>query len=181
VVPTRIIVHCSATADGRTYSWAAIRAYHRSWRYQGNTITEADAKRLIAAGAKGVEPPWSEIGYHGGIEDVAGRLILSQGRAPWLVGAHCAASGRNLDSVGLCVVGCYDQQPPSPTVYGATVAVLAAWCWHYRITPDRVSGHREWDDRKTCPGLCWDMDRLRADVALMLHREPAATGPTLVL
>jgi len=59
-----IVIHHSATKDGVTKDWDAMRKYHMSWRYHGDIITEELAKKLIAKGVTGVEEPWKDIGYH---------------------------------------------------------------------------------------------------------------------
>lgn len=135
-----LILHCSDTEDGPGLSWPAIRRYHME------------------------ERGWSDIGYHYGIERYGPRIAVLRGRPPWVRGAHCRAAGRNRDSLGVCVVGKFDEDPPSLGVYDATVQVLARLAWAFHIEPDRVAGHREFDKRKTCPGLKWDLDKLREDI-----------------
>lgn len=144
MIPQKLILHCSATADGASYSWDAIREYH-----------------IYTRG-------WSDIGYHYGLEQYGHQLIIMRGRKPWVQGAHCKAAGRNLDSLGVCVVGEYDEVAPSLAVYTATVRLLAGLCWAFHIQPGDVHGHREFESAKTCPGLKWDLDEVREDVARLL-------------
>ena len=148
MTPRRIILHCSDTEDGPGNSWPAIRGYH------------------IAVNR------WADIGYHYGLERIDGRIILQSGRAPWTEGAHCKAEGRNHDSLGLCVVGRYDEVAPDDELYDRTVQTLAELCFYFQIRHEAVSGHREYDPGKTCPGLTWDLDRLRADIGARLYRDP---------
>ena len=70
-----IIIHCSATPEGRDITADTIRRWHR---------------------AKG----WNDIGYHFVI-----RLdgTIEQGRPIEQTGAHCA--GHNAHSIGICYVG----------------------------------------------------------------------------
>jgi len=144
MTPEKLILHCSATADGASYSWDAIRSYHIR------------------------ERGWSDIGYHYGLERYGDALIIMRGRLPWVQGAHCRAAGRNRDSIGVCVVGEYDVLPPSPAVYDATVRLIAGLCWTLHISPREVYGHREFESGKSCPGAKWDLDRVREDVARLL-------------
>lgn len=72
---TEIIIHCSATLEGRDYSAADIEKWHK----QENFAT---------------------IGYHYVIK-LDG--TIEEGRPLWMVGAHC--KGHNLHSIGICYIG----------------------------------------------------------------------------
>lgn len=150
------MLHASATEDGRTYSWDAIRRYH-----------------VETLG-------WADIGYHAGLELVGRRMVLVRGRAWDTPGAHCKAAGRNSDSLGLCVVGRYDIYPPAPELHAAVCRVLAWMCVSEGIPPEMISGHREWEPHKTCPGTAWDLDATRAEVAhLVRHADIPALAVEL--
>lgn len=71
----KIIVHCSATPEGKDFSVETIRAWH------------------LARG-------WADIGYHFVI-DLEGEL--HEGRPIERTGAHC--KGHNYDSIGVCYIG----------------------------------------------------------------------------
>ena len=144
LVPRRIILHCSATRDSKTYSWDDIRDYHIN--HNG----------------------WVDCGYHYGIEEFDNDILVMRGRPPWEVGAHCRAGGRNYDSLGVCVVGDYDEEPPDLRKYTITVEFLASLCTAFHILPEHVHGHREFESAKTCPGLRWNLDQLREDVSSKL-------------
>ena len=72
---TEIIIHCSATAEGRDFGVADIRRWHKA---QG----------------------WTDVGYHYVV-----RLdgTVQEGRALSEPGAHC--KGHNAHSIGICYVG----------------------------------------------------------------------------
>lgn len=72
---TKIIVHCTATPEGKNYTVDTIRKWH------------------IAKG-------WSDIGYHYVIY-LDGSV--HKGRDEKTVGAHCL--GQNANSIGVCYVG----------------------------------------------------------------------------
>jgi hypothetical protein len=106
---------------------------------------------------------WRDIGYHYGIEYVGDTVQLLRGR-PWFEkGAHCKAAGRNFDSLGVCIVGEFEEPPPQD-IYEATVRVLSLLCFTFWVPPDDVFGHCEFERYKTCPGAGWDLDKLRADI-----------------
>jgi N-acetyl-anhydromuramyl-L-alanine amidase AmpD len=145
--PEYIILHHSFTKDGEKKDWDAIREYH-----------------IKTNG-------WNDIGYHYGIELYDGRLTIMVGRRESLAGAHTKELGMNSRSIGICVVGNYDEAPPPL----ANLDLLAYLCVRimrdYGITPDRVIGHRDvglmagfdWKkgQYKTCPGRLFSVDAFR--------------------
>lgn len=136
--PDMLIIHCSATKDSGTVSWPAIRRYHKN------------------------ERGWLDIGYHFGVEYVGAEVEILIGRLPDVPGAHCR--DHNHESLGVCVVGDYDVYPPSALIWGRAVA-LARWiCVEWGIRYNNVWGHREFDNKKTCPGLKFDMDKFRYEM-----------------
>ncbi len=86
--PEYIVIHHSLTKDGIVADWEAIRKYHR----------EVNG--------------WSDIGYHYGIERVGRRILLQVGRPESEFGAHTKEMHMNSKSLGICVVGNFDQAPP---------------------------------------------------------------------
>ena len=76
----KIIVHCSATPEGKDVKTETIK----DWHVNGNH--------------------WKDIGYHYVIE-LDGSI--HKGRDESVIGAHC--SGQNADSIGVCYVGGIDK------------------------------------------------------------------------
>ena len=81
---TEIIVHCSATPEGREHTVADIDSWHR--------------KR-----------GWSGIGYHY-VVHLDGKV--SKGRPIWKRGAHVA--GRNTGTIGIVYIGGMDKNMKKP-------------------------------------------------------------------
>lgn len=118
-----IIVHCSATMQGRDYTAADIDRWHK-------------------------QRGWDGIGYHyvvrrdGTVE--AGRPLPMQG-------AHCATRDKdgvswNTHSIGICYIGGLDgnRHPKDTRTVGqdrALRVLIAKLCRDYPIT--RVTGHRD--------------------------------------
>ena len=125
-----IIVHCTATPEGRAVNVAEINAWHR---------------------ARG----WSGIGYHRVVGLNGERWA---GRALEAVGAHC--EGRNARTVGLVYVGglAKDGRTAKDTRTGAQKASLLAELIELRDRFDikKVSGHNEYA-AKACP--CFDASK----------------------
>jgi len=126
---------------------------------------------------------WDCIGYHGVIgvdgSSEAGRYETSSG-------AH--ALGFNTRSLGLCLVGRLDWEPPEKAQMATALEWIRGWMQTYSIPPERVIGHREtylirrgydlgqidameWVQmecagaEKTCPGLSFGMARLRSQLS----------------
>lgn len=155
--PTYIVIHHSATADGRTFDAEAIRRFHTSWRHGGDIITAVGAAALKAKGVP-VEAPWADVGYHFLIEDVAGRPKGIVGRPMNMAGAHCV--GLNNDSIGICVIGNYDLAAPSPALLDYLISHLVKPLMEvFDIPASRIVFHRE-RAPKTCPGTKFEKGML---------------------
>jgi len=124
----KIIIHCSATPEGRDVSMETIKKWH----------TE-DFK-------------WSDIGYHFVIE-LDGSL--RKGRALSKVGAH--AKGHNRDSIGICYVGGVDaNMEPKDTRTEAQKDMLEdivfVLAHAYGVAKENIKGHNEVSS-KSCPSF----------------------------
>lgn len=145
---THIIIHHSLTPDSGTVSWDAIRRYHT--QYLG----------------------WSDIGYHFGIERVGDDVRIFAGRPMERHGAHVKDGGFNTRSIGICVVGNYDLEEPSPEHILAAGMLCRRLMNFGTIPPAAVLGHREAQSqagvpehqRKTCPGGLFSMSKFRTNL-----------------
>lgn len=86
---TEIIIHCSATPEGRDYSVDSIRNMHLRRK-----------------------PPFEDIGYH---YVIYRNGEIHAGRDERMVGAHC--TGHNSYSIGICYIGGLEAKPNSKGVY----------------------------------------------------------------
>lgn len=117
---------------------------------------------------------WHDIGYHWVIEE-DGRLVA--GRDEVVIGAH--AGGFNQHSLGVCVAGHGDFAEFKPAQLGVLVKLCARKCEQYKLSAERVVGHRETalhggpPVAKTCPGLLIDMKEMRRLIGDMLDSEVA--------
>lgn len=143
-----IVIHHSATKDGATFSWGAIRKYH--------------TKTL----------GWSAIGYHAGIELVGDRYEILMGRYFDTQGAHCRDANMNTRGIGICFVGNYDEEKPPLEMWRLGAEFVQGIMRTFKIPYTHVIGHREAQamgrvplhKRKTCPGTMFDMERFRATI-----------------
>lgn len=138
-----IVLHHSATADGPTVSWNAIRKYH----------VETNG--------------WSDIGYNFGVEMVGEKYQVMGGRSMKTPGSH--AVGFNTSGIGICVVGNFDDAPP-PTLQWLRAIELCQQINHFFGRRLEVVGHRETYKmhnkpvEKTCPGTRFDLEAFRRSV-----------------
>lgn len=123
-----IIIHCSATPEGRDYTVAEIDRWHKQ---------------------KG----WSGIGYHYVIYRDGS---THTGRDVEIKGAHC--SGHNTNSIGICYIGglASDGKTPKDTRTPEQKAALRELVEKLKTKyPNAtIHGHREFAN-KACP--CFDV------------------------
>lgn len=132
---TEIIVHCSATAEGRNFTTEDITRWHKA---QG----------------------WVTIGYHY-VVHLDGSVHA--GRSMDLAGAHCY--GHNKESIGVCYIGglAADGRTPKDTRTPEQRAALRKLLADLRAKypKARIYGHRDFS-AKACP--CFDAKAEYADL-----------------
>lgn len=140
-LPTKIIVHNSATKDSGTVSWGAIRKYH----------------------TQTLDPPMLDIGYHCGVELVkSGDELyyeILMGRMWDRSGAH--TRGHNSDSLGICFIGNYDKRAPKKEKLEAGAKVIALWLDLFGLAINDIYSHHNFAPHKSCPGKLFSMETLK--------------------
>lgn len=126
-----IIVHCTATAEGKDFRASDVDRWHKA---QG----------------------WDGIGYHY-LVCLDGRT--EKGRSETVVGAHCA--GYNSMSIGVCYVGglAADGRTPKDTRTVRQKAALLTLLKKLKkkYPSARVVAHHDLNTSKACP--CFDAKR----------------------
>ncbi len=157
--PNKIILHHSKKPDNAVLpDIESIRRYHMSWRYDFQSITEERARELLKEG-KPVTRPWDDIGYHAVVEMVKGRMVVNAGRSLAIPGAHCL--GQNDESLGICFVGDYDLEEPSPAMLYEGAVLILNLCQCQGIGLTEIYGHRHFAPDRTCPGAAFSVERMR--------------------
>ena len=121
----KIILHCSATPEGRDVSKDTIKQWH-------------------------LDRGWSDIGYHYVI-DIKGNL--KEGRSLDRQGAH--VRGHNKNSIGICYVGgCDANMKPKDTRTESQRGVLRALLMDLmdKYPNATIHGHNEFSS-KACPSF----------------------------
>ena len=156
----KIVIHHSLTKDSRTVSWGAIRNYHMSHKFRGNIKTERQANELRIQGYH-VEKPWSDVGYHFGIELAGNYYETFIGRMLDVQGAH--ARGQNGDSIGVCFVGNFDTWAPPLKQWQKGLELIRFLLGHLGLNLSDVYPHRAFAN-KSCPGKKFDFARFIAEI-----------------
>lgn len=133
---SKLIIHCSATPEGRDVKVDEIRRWH-------------------------LQRGFSDIGYHYVIH-LDGKI--EAGRQLELAGAHC--TGHNAHSIGVCYVGgCNKNMQPKDTRTVAQKAALVKLIKGLkdRYPGATVHGHNEFA-QKACPSF--DVQKWRKEVGL---------------
>lgn len=124
-----IIIHCSATEEGKNYHASDIDRWHKQRGFK-------------------------KIGYHFVI-DIDGKI--ERGRRLYEVGAHC--EGHNKNSIGICYIGGLRNGKPADTRTEAQKValeiVIASLCTMFPNV-DRICGHNDYSS-KACP--CFNVQR----------------------
>ena len=125
---TLLIVHCSATPEGRNFDFEACRTDHI--RHRG----------------------FKDIGYHYYLTRDG---TIHRGRPLDTVGAHCQHHNRH--SIGICYEGGLDARghPKDTRTLAQKASLLALLRELRKLFPDAlILGHRDLNPQKACP--CFD-------------------------
>jgi N-acetylmuramoyl-L-alanine amidase len=128
-----IIVHCSATPEGRDYTVEQIKKDHK-------------------------EQGWSDIGYHYVIYRDGS---IHEGRNVDIIGAHC--EGYNSNSIGVCYIGGLENKPNveykklkakdtrTEAQKRALIELLSKLKKYYPEA--KIYGHHDFNKGKDCPSF----------------------------
>ena len=128
---SKIIIHCSATPEGKDFTVQQIRQWHTTPKPKGNG--------------------WRDIGYHFVIYRDGS---VHPGRPVEQIGAH--TSGHNANSIGVCYIGgcAPDGKTPkdtrTPAQRAALIRLVAELLRQYPAAT--VHGHNEFA-AKACPSF----------------------------
>jgi N-acetylmuramoyl-L-alanine amidase len=150
---SRLIIHCSDTPNGRHTS---VREIDR-WHAARHDIAQREEAAIDLSGL-----PYPYCGYHG-IILLDGTIVRT--RLDTEKGSHC--KGYNADSLGFCLIGTDKYTLPQWESLKWQVND-AIRLWGALI----ISGHREFNSGKTCPGFdvqAWLADGMKAPLAHILN------------
>jgi len=121
----RVILHCSATPEGRKVSVDTIRGWH-------------------------MDRGWDDIGYH---FCILANGSIEKGRDIDKIGSHTYS--HNADSIGICYIGGLDKEmhyKDTMTALQEIAFIQLVWSLRMILGPLKVHGHNEFSDKK-CPSF----------------------------
>jgi N-acetylmuramoyl-L-alanine amidase len=132
--PEYIIIHHSATTQGDA------ETFRKNHKAQG----------------------WRDVGYHYIINNgtYSGDGEVETGRTEAEDGAHCSVDGMNRKSIGICLVGNFDIDKPTPAQMEALERLCRDVIERHKIPVPKVLGHGE-VAATNCPGKNFDMAAFR--------------------
>ncbi len=142
-----LTIHHSAGASG---DLALLRRVHRQ-RQAGDPVNEVPYHFLVGNG-KGIE---------------AGAVVPSERWSLRLWGAHVSARNpdRNFRSIGICLIGNFQNTAPSADQYDATITLCRDLMRRFDIAAERVTLHGETPGEATlCPGKLFPRSEFFKDI-----------------
>ena len=133
----KIIIHHSASVDGKTQNWGEIRRYH--------TVSKG----------------WLDIGYHYGIELVDYDYEVLIGRFEDENGAHCP--GQNDKALGICIVGNFEKMPVPLEQWAKALKLVRQLIKNHNLSRGDIYGHRDFK-ATACPGQYFDMSKFKSEL-----------------
>jgi N-acetylmuramoyl-L-alanine amidase len=91
------------------------------------------------------ENGWSDVGYHYFIQSTGD---IQEGRPIEKAGAH--VKNHNHDSIGICLHG---KKTFTEAQFRSLKRLIGKLVFEYNIPEAEVYGHRDFDDKKTCPNF----------------------------
>jgi len=150
--------------------WLPIRGQENKGKWEGIVIHHSGS---YAGNARDFDRwhrqlDWDGLGYHFVIDNghggPDGRIEVGYRWRQQLTGAHCReAQGDdnywNEHTVGICLVGNFEQHPPSAAQYESLVELIQFLQVRYGIPTNKIIGHN--DVKPTaCPGRLFSWDEL---------------------
>ena len=133
-----VVIHCSDTPNGRANTIEDIDDWH----------AQRGFRRDLSIAPKH-QPHLRHVGYHYVIE-VDG--AVRAGRPIHESGAHVA--GMNHETIGICLIGRSQYtQAQWDALRDLVKSIQSIAVQSMGLTIEAIAGHRDLDDRKSCPGF----------------------------
>ena len=150
----------SWTADVEETEWQYIVIHHSATESGSvESIHEEHLKRRDAEGN-----PWLGIGYHFVIGNGQGmRDGIPQATFRWkeqIHGAHSGSALFNARGIGICLIGNFEDAPPSKAQIESLKSLVKVLAARHRITPENFMGHAS-VKATACPGKYFPLNEIR--------------------
>lgn len=114
---------------------------------------------------------WDELGYHfvigNGSDTPDGRVEVGPRWIEQKHGAHCKTPSEfyNEHGIGICLVGNFDNHPPTAAQTRSLVRLVRFLCREYHIPASHIYTHGGITGKTDCPGADFDLHALRKAAA----------------
>ena len=148
----------------RNRGWKTIVLHHSATR--GGDVATIDAEHRKHRDRSG--NPWLGIGYHfvvGNGQKMADGEVQATFR--WhkqLPGAHAGNRDHNDNGIGICLIGNFDQAPPTDRQVAAVRSLVKTLAERYAITRDGLVRHSD-VQATLCPGKLFPWEPVRGELA----------------
>ncbi|HRA88896.1 MAG TPA: peptidoglycan recognition family protein [Planctomycetaceae bacterium] len=147
-------------ADISETEWTYIIVHHSAT--ESGSVESIHADHLNRRDANG--NPWLGIGYHFVIGNGQGMPDGTvQATFRWkeqIHGAHSGMSLYNARGIGICLIGDFQQNPPSHAQIASLKQLVKVLATRHRITPDHFMGHAAVKPT-ACPGKHFPLNEIR--------------------
>jgi len=126
-----IIIHHSATDEGKALSFDYVHSHKRLWKGLGYHFVIDNGSSNTKNGHIEISPRWLHQEY----------------------GAHCKADEMNYKAIGICLVGNFNEERVSPEQLDSLVFLAKELKKYYNIPDSNILGHGQVRGAATdCPG-----------------------------
>ena len=140
------------------------------WRYIIIHHSATDKGSSLAFDKAHLSKGWDGLGYHFVIDNGSkgkedGQIEVSP---RWLKkenGSHCKASGMNSKAIGICLVGNFNNETPTPKQMEALAYLVNKLRKYYNISSGCILGHGKVKGARTdCPGKSFPWPEFRRSI-----------------
>ena len=152
--------------------WPDHLAPNRPWRHIVIHHTATPSATVEAIERNHLGRGFEGVGYHFVINNglargtADGRIVPTERWIEQRAGAHAKISHHpefNREGIGICLVGNFEQKPPTAAQMASLEMLVLALADRYGIGLDRVVGHGELKNTK-CPGRLFPLETLLMDL-----------------
>ncbi|MFA4933857.1 MAG: N-acetylmuramoyl-L-alanine amidase [Candidatus Omnitrophota bacterium] len=130
----------------------------RKWRYIIIHHSATDEGSSLSFDKAHLSRGWDGVGYHFVIDNGSkgkkdGQIEVSPRWLKQENGSHCKAGSMNTKAIGICLVGNFSKETPTPKQVDALVYLVDKLRRYYKIPLNQIMGHGQVPGAKTeCPG-----------------------------
>lgn len=129
---------------------------------------------------------WNGLGYHFVIDNGTnnrrdGQVEIGHRWTRQMDGAHCNAMNMNKVGIGVCLVGNFDEDSPSPAQFQALTALVAQLKRQFNIPTENILRHNMVTGKATdCPGNRFPWETFKEKVAIATNSSVVAVDNSVV-